>query len=108
MAQVIHITIHVTVVRCPPRPANVNHPAALINAAGAVMPGHYTVTLCADSPYVFKIGGPQVDVRNIVNSHPPGNPPPPAISTGHEHGNGINIIPGGKAGANTIDADIIL
>jgi hypothetical protein len=29
------------------------------------------------------------------------------VSTGHEHGNGINIIPGTHTGNNTIDADVI-
>jgi hypothetical protein len=43
-----------------------------------------------------------VDVRNIVNS---GGPNP--VSTGHEHGNGINIIPATHTGDNTIDADVI-
>ncbi|HJX83157.1 MAG TPA: hypothetical protein VJ723_02290 [Candidatus Angelobacter sp.] len=43
-----------------------------------------------------------MDVRNIVNS---GGPNP--VATGHEHGNGINIIPGTHTGANTIDADVI-
>ncbi|HYL09357.1 MAG TPA: hypothetical protein VEU31_01345, partial [Candidatus Acidoferrales bacterium] len=69
---------------------------------GAIVPGHYTVTLCAGSPWVFPIGGPPVDVRNIVDS---GGPNP--VSTGHEHGNGINIIPATHTGDNTIDADVI-
>jgi hypothetical protein len=104
-----HITIHVTVINCPPpRPAprDFKHPIVTNLPNGNITA---SVTLCTDSPWVFPIEGPEVHIRDIVNSHPPPGPDgrvPPPISTGHEHGNGIKIEPGGRTGSNTIDAEV--
>jgi hypothetical protein len=86
------------------RPKDYKHAQPAVDSNDITLPYQYTVTICQGDDYVFPIGGPEVDIKNL---HPsglfPGEAPTAAAGS---FGNGIRIS-GRSVGLSSVDADVV-